>query len=70
MAILRHIFNLVDTDNSGCVNKSEVTVALNLLGFKWLKEKHVGEIFERANANGDLEISLDEFMDEARRRCG
>lgn len=64
-AVLRNIFNLVDTDNSGYLDKSEVAVALNLLGFKWLKEKHVAKIFERADANGDMEISLEEFMQEA-----
>ena len=56
---------MVDTDNSGYLDKSEVAVALNMLGFKWLKDKHVGKIFERADANGDLEISLEEFMIEA-----
>jgi len=64
-AVLRQIFNLVDTDKSGYLDKDEITVALNLLGFKWLKEKQVGKIFERADANGDLEISLEEFMAEA-----
>jgi len=64
-SVLKQIFNLVDTDNSGYLDKSEVAVALNMLGFKWLKEKHVSKIFERADANGDLEISLEEFMIEA-----
>lgn len=64
-SVLKQIFNLVDTDNSGYLDKSEVAVALNMLGFKWLKDKHVGKIFERADANGDLEISLEEFMIEA-----
>lgn len=64
-SVLKQLFNLVDTDNSGYLDKSEVTVALNMLGFKWLKEKHVNKIFERADANGDEEISLEEFMIEA-----
>ncbi|KAL7533760.1 hypothetical protein ACHAXR_009975 [Thalassiosira sp. AJA248-18] len=63
-AVLTQLFNLVDTDNSGYLDKEEVAVALNLLGFKWLKEKHVGKIFERADANGDEEISLEEFINE------
>ena len=62
---LKQLFNLVDTDPSGYLDKEEVTVALNMLGFKWLKDKHVDKIFERADANGDEEISLDEFMIEA-----
>ena len=63
--VLKQLFNFVDTDNSGYLDKEEVAVALNLLGFKWLKEKHVAKIFERADANGDEEISLEEFMEEA-----
>ena len=34
--------------------------ALALLGFKWLEEKHVQKIFERADLNDDGEISLEE----------
>lgn len=64
-SVLKQLFNLVDTDNSGYLDKAEVTVALNMLGFKWLKDKHVDKIFERADANGDEEISLEEFMMEA-----
>ena len=64
-SVLKQLFNLVDTDNSGYLDKEEVTVALNMLGFKWLKDKHVDKIFERADANGDEEISLEEFMMEA-----
>lgn len=64
-AVLKQLFNLVDTDNSGYLDREEVAVALNLLGFKWLGEKQVEKIFERADANGDNEISLEEFMAEA-----
>jgi len=64
-AVLRQLFNIVDTDNSGYLDKEEVAVALDMLGFKWLKEKQVAKIFERADDNGDMEISLEEFMEEA-----
>jgi hypothetical protein len=36
-----------------------------MLGFKWLGGKQVDGIFARADANGDAEISLEEFMVEA-----
>lgn len=62
--VLRQLFKIADTDNSGYLDKQEVMVALNLLGFKWLGEKQVDKIFARADANGDLEISLEEFMME------
>lgn len=64
-AVLKQLFIFVDTDNSGYLDKAEVAVALEMLGFKWLGEKQVGKIFERADANGDEEISLEEFVSEA-----
>ncbi|KAL7528012.1 hypothetical protein ACHAWF_002400 [Thalassiosira exigua] len=64
-AVLRGLFEIVDADDSGYLDKEEVGRALSLLGFKWLGEKQVNKIFERADANGDEEISLEEFMDEA-----
>lgn len=63
-AVLRQLFKIVDTDDSGYLDKEEVTVALNTLGFSWLGDKQVDKIFERADANGDKEISLEEFMQE------
>lgn len=63
-AVLRQLFTIVDTDNSGYLDRNEVAQALNLLGFKWLGENQVGKIFERADADGDKTISLEEFMAE------
>jgi hypothetical protein len=64
-AVLRQLFNFVDVDKSGYLDKDEVATALNMLGFKWLGGKQVDGIFARADANGDAEISLEEFMVEA-----
>jgi len=64
-AVLRQLFTLVDTDNSGYLDKAEVAKALSLLGFKWLGDSQVEKIFERADADGDKTISLEEFMAEA-----
>ena len=66
-AVLRQLFKCVDTDNSGYIDKEELSVALSLLGFRWLKEKQVNAIFERADTDKDGTISLEEFMDEAPR---
>ena len=66
-AVLQQLFKYVDADKSGYIDKEELAVALSLLGFKWLKEKQVNAIFERADVNGDGMISLEEFMDEAPR---
>ena len=64
-AVLRTLFNIVDTDNSGYLDKEEVATALSYLGFSWLGPKQVDKIFARADENGDNEISIDEFMEEA-----
>mmetsp|Transcript_30228 Transcript_30228/g.38981 ORF Transcript_30228/g.38981 Transcript_30228/m.38981 type:complete len:233 (+) Transcript_30228:2-700(+) len=65
--VLQQLFKYVDADNSGYIDKEELAVALSLLGFKWLKEKQVNGIFDRADKNGDGIISMEEFMDEAPR---
>eukprot|EP00985_Skeletonema_marinoi_P017281 scaffold9388_cov148-Skeletonema_marinoi.AAC.26 len=65
--VLQQLFKYVDADNSGYIDKEELSVALSLLGFKWLKEKQVNGIFDRADKNGDGIISMEEFMDEAPR---
>jgi hypothetical protein len=65
--VLQQLFKYVDADNSGFIDKEELSVALSLLGFKWLKEKQVNGIFDRADKNGDGIISMEEFMDEAPR---
>ena len=65
--VLQQQFKYVDADNSGYIDKDELSVALSLLGFKWLKEKQVDGIFARADVNGDGMISMEEFMNEAPR---
>ena len=64
-AVLKQLFAIADVDNSGYLDKKEIGLALNKLGFSWLKEKQAMKIFQRADANGDNEISLEEFMMEA-----
>mmetsp|Transcript_3617 Transcript_3617/g.9224 ORF Transcript_3617/g.9224 Transcript_3617/m.9224 type:complete len:272 (+) Transcript_3617:87-902(+) len=64
-AVLKELFAIADMDNSGYLDKEEIGLALYKLGFSWLKEKQVQKIFQRADANSDNEISLEEFMMEA-----
>jgi hypothetical protein len=64
-AVLKQLFVITDADNSGYLDKHEVSRVLDMLGFSWLEEKHVAKIFERADLNEDGEISLEEFMEEA-----
>mmetsp|Transcript_27338 Transcript_27338/g.56510 ORF Transcript_27338/g.56510 Transcript_27338/m.56510 type:complete len:258 (+) Transcript_27338:154-927(+) len=64
-SVLKQLFNIVDVDGSGYLDEKEVGTALKLLGFKWLEEKHVEKIFERADLDENGEICLDEFVLEA-----
>ena len=66
-SVLQQLFKYVDTDSSGYIDKEELSKALSLLGFKWLKEKQVNSIFDRADVNNDGIISIEEFMAEAPR---
>ena len=66
-SVLQQLFKYVDTDRSGYIDKEELSKALSLLGFKWLKEKQVNSIFDRADVNNDGIISIEEFMTEAPR---
>jgi hypothetical protein len=63
--VLQELFHLADTKHLGYLDREELDVALHLLGFKWLTDKHVEKIFERADLNGDGIISLEEFLEEA-----
>ena len=61
-ALLKQLFALVDIDNSGYLDKDEIALALQKLGFTWLNEKKATKIFERADVNSDNEVSLEEFL--------
>lgn len=62
--VLKQLFQLVDTDDSGYLDKEELAEALDLLGFKWLGQKDVDKIFKKADYNKDGQISLEEFVQE------
>lgn len=64
-AVLRALFNVVDTNRNGVVDEEELAQALTKLGFEWLKDKQVKGILERADRNHDGRIDLEEWMSEA-----
>jgi len=64
-AVLRSLFRLADKDESGTIDKEELQVALQSLGFTWLEAKQVDGIFKRADADGNGSIEMDEWMAEA-----
>merc|ERR1712003_165521 len=51
------LFALADKNGDGTIDEEELTVALKALGFDFLKEKEIAQIFNRAD--GDKNGSLD-----------
>jgi hypothetical protein len=62
--ILRQLFALSDADHNGTVEETELERGLRSLGFD-LNSKQIKGIFERADANHDGHIDLEEWMKEA-----
>ena len=64
-AVLKGMFAVADVDRSGTVEAAELEKALKTLGFRYLNDKQVRGIFERADKDKDGHIDLDEWMKEA-----
>jgi EF-hand domain pair len=63
--VLKALFKLVDRNRNGTIEKDELEQALASLGFDWLKDKQVTGIFERADADRNGAIDVEEWMEEA-----
>ena len=64
-AVLKSMFAAADVDRNGTLEASELEKALKTLGFRYLNEKQLRGIFERADADKDGHIDLDEWMKDA-----
>jgi len=64
-AVLVKLFQLADRNRDGELQKEELAVAVETLGFSWLKEKQISGILERADKNHNGAIDLEEFLLEA-----
>jgi len=58
----KEVFQEIDTDNNGQIDQAELTVAMSSMGVK-LKNSEVVNMMKEADADGDLLIDLDEFID-------
>jgi hypothetical protein len=65
VAVLAAMFHLADVNRSGSIDEAELAQALAAMGFDWLKDKQVRGIFERADADHDGAIDLQEWIREA-----
>ena len=63
--VLKSMFQAADTNANGVIEEEELAVVFRQLGFDWLKDKQVKGILQRADADQNGAIDLDEFMREA-----
>merc|ERR1719410_169767 len=58
---LRKLFEAADEDGSGELDKEELKVALNKLGFSWVDEKKADKVATKGDKDGDGLIDFEEF---------
>ena len=57
-AALRAAFDMFDADQSGYIDRQELSVMLRKLGFEW----QGAHVFEAADTNKDGKVTYDEFL--------
>jgi hypothetical protein len=62
--VLRRLFEAADQDDNGTLDKEEIQDALNALGFTFMKDKEIKQIFKRGDTNKDEVIDFEEFVKE------
>ena len=62
--VLKRMFEAADKDGNGTLDKEEVREALHALGFKFIQEKQIDQIFKRGDVNNDDVIDFEEFVKE------
>ncbi|KAL7581789.1 hypothetical protein ACA910_022319 [Epithemia clementina (nom. ined.)] len=65
LVALKALFMVADKNKNGQIEEEELKDALLRLGFKWLKEKQVRGIFERAGGAEKGYLTFDEWIAEA-----
>eukprot|EP00419_Tripos_fusus_P081028 CAMPEP_0172940514 /NCGR_PEP_ID=MMETSP1075-20121228/224073_1 /TAXON_ID=2916 /ORGANISM="Ceratium fusus, Strain PA161109" /LENGTH=264 /DNA_ID=CAMNT_0013801913 /DNA_START=68 /DNA_END=863 /DNA_ORIENTATION=- len=58
---LEKLFEAADEDGSGQLDKEELKVALNKLGFSWVDDDKVDKVATKGDKDGDGLIDLEEF---------
>lgn len=62
---LKKLFEIADMDGNGTIDREELKVALNKLGFTHLKDKQIDGILDRADKDENYAIDYEEFVAEA-----
>lgn len=62
--VLKQMFEAADKDGNGTLDKEEVREALHALGFTFVEDKQLAQVFKRGDLNGDEVIDFEEFVKE------
>ena len=65
---LKDAFNVFDSDHSGSIDRNELAQLMKKLG-QALTDAQIDSLMEEVDANGDGEISFEEFKDMMVRFC-
>ena len=62
--VIRKMFEAADKDGNGTLDRQEVKDALKALGFTFVEDKQIDQIFSRGDTNKDDVIDFEEFVKE------
>lgn len=63
--VLRVLFTLADKNGDGTIDEAELTTALRSLGFDFLKEKEIANIFDKADGDKNGALDFEEWSKAA-----
>jgi len=63
--VLKVLFTLADKNKDGTIDEKELKVALDSMGFDFLKEKQIAGIFKRADGDDNGKLDFDEWQQAA-----
>jgi len=62
---LQKLFEIADVDGNGTIDREELKIALQKLGFTHLKDAQIDAILKRADDDDNCVLDYDEFVKEA-----
>jgi hypothetical protein len=62
--VLSRLFEAADKDGNGTLDREEVRDALHALGFKFIEDKQLDQIFARGDTDDNQVIDFEEFVKE------
>jgi len=62
--VLKQLFEAADKDGNGTLDRGEIRDALHALGFTFVEDKQLDQIFKRGDLDGNQVIDFEEFVKE------